>query len=101
VWPDGYYIAMNVFNSTGTSYLGPQPFAFDRAKMLAGLPATFITPGITNGPLEETYLPADLDGDNLPPPGSPAIFVNSRAAELIASSTSMRISSPRRIQPSR
>jgi hypothetical protein len=47
VWPDGYYMSMNVFNSTGTSYLGPQPFVFDRAKMLAGLPATFITPGIT------------------------------------------------------
>src|SRR5687768_9546808 len=75
VWPDGYYMSMNVFNSLATSYLGPQPFAFDRAKMLAGLPATFITPGITNGPLEETYLPADLDGSTLPPPGAPAVFV--------------------------
>ena len=28
VWPDGYYMAMNVFNSSGTAYLGPQPFAF-------------------------------------------------------------------------
>ena len=35
VWPDAYYMAMNVFNSSGTAYLGPQPFAFDRAKMLA------------------------------------------------------------------
>ena len=40
---------MNVFNSAGTAFLGPQPFAFDRAKMLAGLPATFVTPGITGG----------------------------------------------------
>ncbi len=75
VWPDAYYMSMNVFNSTGTSFLGPQPFAFDRAKMLAGLPATFVTTGITNGPLEETYLPADLDGSNLPPPGAPGVFV--------------------------
>ena len=45
VWPDGYYMSMNVFNSTGTAFLGPQPFVFDRAKMLAGLPATFITTG--------------------------------------------------------
>ena len=43
VWPDAYYMSMNVFNSSGTAFLGPQPFAFDRAKMLAGLPATFIT----------------------------------------------------------
>jgi len=72
VWPDAYYMSMNVFNSTGTAFLGPQPFAFDRAKMLAGQPATFITTGITGGPTEEVYLPADLDGSNLPPAGAPA-----------------------------
>src|SRR5689334_12707205 len=75
VWPDGYYMSMNVFNSSGTSYLGPQAFAFDRAKMLAGLSATFVTTGITGGSSEETFLPADLDGANLPPPGAPAVFV--------------------------
>src|SRR5207247_6167260 len=62
VWPDAFYMSMNVFNSSGTAFLGPQPFAFDRAAMLAGNPATFITPGITGGATEETYLPADLDG---------------------------------------
>jgi len=31
VWPDAYYMSMNVFNSAGTAFLGPQPFAFDRA----------------------------------------------------------------------
>src|SRR3979411_2715222 len=72
VWPDAYYMAMNVFNSAGTAFLGPQPFAFDRAKMLAGQPATFITTGITGGPSEEVYLPADLDGSTLPPAGAPA-----------------------------
>ena len=75
VWPDAYYMSMNVFNSSGTAFLGPQPFAFDRTKMLAGLPATFITTGITGGPGEETYLPADLDGSILPPVGAPASFV--------------------------
>lgn len=75
VWPDAYYMAMNVFNSSATAFLGPQPFAFDRAKMLAGLPATFITTGITGGPSEQTYLPADLDGSILPQAGVPATFV--------------------------
>src|ERR1043165_2558202 len=75
VWPDAYYMSMNVFNSTGTSFLGPQPFAFDRSKMLSGLPATFVTTGITGGPLEEVYLPADLDGSTPPPAGAPAVFV--------------------------
>ena len=25
VWPDAYYMSMNVFNAAGTAYLGPQP----------------------------------------------------------------------------
>src|SRR6185369_11451246 len=75
VWPDGYYMSMNVFNSTGTAFLGPQAFAFDRTKMLSGLPATFVTPGITGGPGEEVFLPADLDGSTLPPAGAPATFI--------------------------
>jgi len=75
VWPDAYYMSMNVFNSSGTAFLGPQPFAFDRAKMLAGLPATFITTGVTGGSGEDVYLPADLDGATAPPAGAPATFV--------------------------
>jgi hypothetical protein len=75
VWPDAYYMSMNVFNSSGTLFLGPQPFAFDRAKMLAGQQATYVTTGLTGGPAEEVYLPADLDGTNLPPVGAPASFV--------------------------
>src|SRR6266516_1678240 len=75
VWPDAYYMIMNVFNSAGTAFLGPQPFAFDRAAMLAGNPATFVTTGITGGATEETYLPADLDGSTLPPAGAPNPFV--------------------------
>src|SRR5438046_6222225 len=71
VWPDAYYMSMNVFNSSGTAFLGPQPFAFDRSRMLLGLPATFITTGITGGSSGEAYLPADLAGD-VPPPAGPA-----------------------------
>jgi hypothetical protein len=68
-------MSMNVFNAAGTAFLGPQPFAFDRAKMLAGLPATFITTGVTGGASEDSYLPSDLDGSVLPPAGAPASFV--------------------------
>src|SRR5512133_2673001 len=66
VWPDAYYMSMNVFNADSDTYLGPQPFALDRAAMLAGNPASFITTGITVGPSEDPYLPADLDGSTLP-----------------------------------
>jgi uncharacterized repeat protein (TIGR01451 family) len=75
VWPDGYYMAMNIFNSSGTAFLGPQAFVFNRNAMLAGQPATFITPGITGGAGEDFFLPADLDGSNLPPNGAPNPFV--------------------------
>jgi Fibronectin type III domain len=75
VWPDAYYMAMDVYNSTGTIRLGPQPFAFNRAAMLAGSAATFITTGITGGSGEDLYLPSDLDGSTLPPAGAPNSFV--------------------------
>ncbi len=74
-WPDAYYMSMNVFNSSGTAFLGPQPFAFDRAAMLAGNAATFVTTGITGGSTEEAYLPSDFDGTNPPPAGAPNTFV--------------------------
>ncbi|WP_395683152.1 pre-peptidase C-terminal domain-containing protein [Dokdonella sp.] len=75
VWPDGYYMAMNVFNAAGTAYLRPQPFAFDRAAMIAGATsAAYVTTtslGSSNAPL----MPADLDGSTLPPTGAPEVFV--------------------------
>ena len=58
VWPDAYYMAMNIFNTAGTAFLGPQAFAFDRAAMIAGAPtAAFVTPGITGG-ADRAFLPA-------------------------------------------
>jgi hypothetical protein len=75
VWPDGYYMSMNVFNTAGSAFLGPQAFVFDRARMLAGLSASFQTPGVTGGPSEDSFLPADLDGYSLPPVGAPNSFV--------------------------
>ena len=82
VWPDAYYMAVKVYRSNAPqppTYLGPQPFAFNRAMMLAGEPAaTLITTGFnanTGSPNEDMYLPADLDGSNPPPPGTPARFI--------------------------
>ncbi len=76
-WPDAYYMAMNVFNSTGTAYLGTQPFAFDRTNMLVGNIATVISPGLVGVPAnnEDPVMPADFDGKILPPPGAPNSFV--------------------------
>jgi uncharacterized repeat protein (TIGR01451 family) len=77
-WPDAYYMSMNVFDSTGTDFLGPQPFAFDRAAMLAGNPSpTFVTsrdPTFFN-PDSDSFMPADLDGSTPPPAGAPNPFL--------------------------
>ncbi len=75
VWPDAYYMSMNVFNSAGTAYLGPQPFALDRSKMLVGSPATFVSPVGPLGGSVPPFLPADLDGLTQPPSGAPNTFV--------------------------
>jgi hypothetical protein len=76
VWPDAYYMSMNVFNSSGTAFLGPQPFAFDRTAMLAGQAATFVTTGLLPS-TDDAILPADLDGSLLPPAGAPNPFIMS------------------------
>jgi hypothetical protein len=75
VWPDAYYMSMNVFNSSGTAYLGPQPFALNRTAMLAGAPATFISPVGPLGSSVPPFLPANLDGSTLPPAGAPNTFL--------------------------
>jgi uncharacterized repeat protein (TIGR01451 family) len=75
VWPDAYYMSMNVFSADGSTFLGPQPFALDRANMLVGNPATFVSPvgpmGSTTGPI----LPLDIDGPTLPASGAPETFI--------------------------
>jgi hypothetical protein len=74
VWPDGYYMSDNVFNSAGTAWLGIQPFVFNRAAMLTGAAATFQTTGLIATSVGY-MLPADLDGSILPPAGAPNPFL--------------------------
>ncbi len=75
IWSDAYYMSFNVFNTAGTSFLGPQPFAIDKNAMLQGNPATIVGPvsplGSTVGPI----LPADIDGMTLPPSGAPETYI--------------------------
>src|SRR5262249_4157523 len=73
VWPDAYYMSMNVFNSTGTLRLGPQAFAMDRAKMLAGMPATIVAMPLLSS-TTPLMLPSARDGSTLPPSGAPNSF---------------------------
>jgi hypothetical protein len=76
VWNDGYYMSMNVF---GNTFLGPQPFVFDRTKMLAGQSATYVTTGLLPSSSNQ-IMPADADGSTPPPAGAPNPFLASGTA---------------------
>ncbi|HZY42228.1 MAG TPA: carboxypeptidase-like regulatory domain-containing protein, partial [Anaerolineae bacterium] len=75
VWPDGYYMTANEFTAGAGAWAGVGVWAFDRAKMLNGQPATFQYFDV--GAVTTNFggmLPADLDGSTPPPAGSPAYF---------------------------
>jgi hypothetical protein len=74
VWPDAYYVSLNLFNASGTTGLGTEVCAFDRTSMLNGAAATQqCIMATTSG--EHTLLPATLDGTTQPPAGEAEWFV--------------------------
>ncbi len=79
VWPDGYYMTANQFDSSD-NWAGTGVAAFDRVKMLDGLPAQMIyfDLGITDW---GGMLPSDLDGPFTPAPGTPNYFAEVHADE--------------------
>jgi hypothetical protein len=74
VWPDGYYMSTNDFNSAGTAFLGAGFYAFERTKMLAGNPTAKIIGFNTPTPSDGGILPANLQGFTPPPVGTPNVF---------------------------
>lgn len=73
VWPDAYYFSYN--QGSSNSFVGAAACAVDRNSMLSGNPANmqcFTLTGTNYGAI----LPADLDGSNSPPAGSPAYFAS-------------------------
>jgi hypothetical protein len=74
VWPDAYYMSINQFS--GSSWAGAGAVAFERSKMLAGLPARMVYFDLyAANPNFGGMLPSDLDGLRPPPAGSPNYFV--------------------------
>ena len=68
VWPDAYYLTSRTFLNF-VFYQGPQVCAMDRAAMLVGAPTSIDC--FQGPPTYDFVLPGDLDGDTLPPAGSP------------------------------
>ena len=74
VWPDAYYMSSNETN--------PTVYAFDRAAMLAGSPATFqsFNAASLGGFGFQSLQPSDVDGQD-PPAGAPNYFLRHRDDE--------------------
>ena len=68
VWPDAYYETFNMF-AGGTTFVGAEACAYNRAAMLNGTTATQVC--FQQGTSVGGLLPADLDGTTAPPAGSP------------------------------
>ena len=72
IWPDAYYVTYNMFGTV--SFQGAKVCALDRAKMIAGLPATqqcFQLSTAYGG-----LLPSDMDGLTPPPVGATNYVLN-------------------------
>ncbi|MFN3476009.1 MAG: carboxypeptidase regulatory-like domain-containing protein [Candidatus Methylomirabilales bacterium] len=89
VWPDGYYMTGNQFNS---GFLGVGVFAFERAKMLVGDPtASYIYFDLEAvEPDLFGLLPSDLDGPP-PPVGTPNYLMAFTATEMGDPQDALRI----------
>ena len=91
VWPDGYYMSANQFTG-GASWGGAGVWAFDRANMLNGTPATFQYFDI--GTIDLNYggmLPSDLDGMVPPPAGTPNYFAEVDDSTWIGPNDAIRL----------
>ncbi len=76
VWPDGYYMSVNQFD-TNNNWAGAGVFVFERDAMINGNAATFQYFDLEN--VNSNYgglLPSNLMGDALPPTGAPNYFMS-------------------------
>jgi hypothetical protein len=80
VWSDAYLISTREF--AGSTFAGVGAYALNRSQMIAGNPSPqiisfIVPPGTTSYNVGDGLLPADIDGNTLPPGGSPAYYVGS------------------------
>jgi hypothetical protein len=75
IMPAGYFMSVNWFKGAST-YAGPRPYVFDRAKMLLGQPATFQTTSAALGSTIAPLQPADQDGATAPSNATTGLFLS-------------------------
>ncbi|MEK7404854.1 MAG: Ig-like domain-containing protein, partial [Acidobacteriota bacterium] len=74
VWPDGWYMSANSF-MFGFLLEGGNMCAWERSKLLVGDRTAKVICVVTGSPNFAGLLPADWDGNNPPPTGSPNYFI--------------------------
>ena len=80
IWGDGYYLSTRDFN--GGSYAGVGAYGIKRDDLISGNPTPtvvyfFVDRSTDPWRVGDGLLPADIDGFDLPPNGSPQYFVGS------------------------
>ena len=88
IWPDAYYITYNMF-ANGEVFAGGRACAYDRAAMIAGVSAPAQI--CFNSTDRFSFLPSDLDGTSLPPPGTPNFHISWNWAFLAAPPYTMQL----------
>ena len=91
IWPDGYYMSANDFSGANKQWSGASVYAFERNKMLQGLPAQMVKFKIPTTTNIYGLLPADWDGATPPPGGSPNPFVFLRSTQQGDTTTGLEI----------
>lgn len=74
IWPDAYYLSIDLLQPVSYDFVAPLVCALDRNSMLNGAPATAQCFQLSSN--YSSLLPSDLDGSTPPPSGSPNYFVN-------------------------
>ena len=80
IWNNAYVVTTHNFNTAGTAFVGQGYWAFDRNKMVAGVPT--ITAIGFNDATTFGYLPASAEGAKLPESTSNPTFVTYDADEF-------------------
>jgi hypothetical protein len=90
VWPDAYYMTVNQFQNG--SWAGAGVYAFERERMLAGLPAAMVYFDLASVNINVGgMLPADLDGNIPPPDGTPGLFAEVDDANWVGPADAIRL----------
>src|SRR5438876_108782 len=78
LWPNAYYLTVNLFDGVTLGFQGVRAFALDRASMLAGGPANTIAFNITPAGLGDSYslVPAGFRIVNSPLEGSDVLLLS-------------------------